>query len=101
MTEIDCPEKKSVTNWLLVLVWSVGLRLWFNPFAAREFVLLKQSLQRRVSRRDWATPKRSFCSALVLMSVHTRSQKSSRSSYDVLPADTKHVTKDVIGAAKG
>ena len=31
----------------------------------------------------------------------TRSQKSSRSSYDVLPADTKHVIKDVMWCHKG
>ena len=46
----------------------------FNPFAAREFVLLMQSLQRRVWQRDPAIPKRSFCSALGLLSVHEKSE---------------------------
>ena len=48
------------------------LSLPVNPFAARGFVLLMQSLQRRVSQRDSAIPKRSFCSALVLLSMHKK-----------------------------
>ena len=64
-----------------------------------------QSLQRIVSQKDWAIPKRSFVH-LWFSWVCTRSQKSSTSSYDVLPAYTKHVIKDVIyygviRAAKG
>ena len=69
-------RKTSMSTFVVSCEIIVGACLndYVNPFAAREFVPLMQSLQRRVSQRDSAIPKRSFCSALVLMSVHEESE---------------------------
>ena len=55
-----------------------------------------QSLQRMVSQRDSAIPRMFILFSSGAPERATKSQTSSgRSPYDVLPADTKDVIKDV------
>ena len=67
-------KKKKVckqTNNINKCLESYNVSMTINSFAAREFVLL-MCLQRQVPQKDSAIPKRSFCSALVLLSVHEK-----------------------------
>lgn len=90
-------EKQTKGEWMMVVYIQATFKYnAFNPFPAKEFVLLTQLLQSVGSQRKSASWNCSF-SFLHLCFTRTcmKSQNLSRMSHDALQADRKRFAQDV------
>ena len=89
-----------VQYFRLLKQWYMAASVWdLYPFRCQRICAADAvSFQRRVSQRDSAIPKRSFCSALVLLSVH---EKLEVQQVVLWRLTGRYVIKDVIWCHKG